>query len=185
MSYPKIVVVLFSIIFSLMVSDSVAYAQISSDFTVREQCFTTLKENLKEASIFYEPLKNLNGKTYKEIEQEFSKNYKNLSSFGIDIDGGDFEMRLYSFGKQTGYVHPPNLPIPSSSKSDIWENPAKEYIVAEEYINDNDGNKHFLDCSFFQLSAQDLMVVTRDRYSYDGVMVSMTKNVPDGNYKAW
>lgn len=45
-----------------------------------------------------------------------------------------FEMRLYSYGKQTGYKHPPVSPFPTYSKSEKWDSPTKEFIIAEEYV---------------------------------------------------
>lgn len=162
-----------------------ASAQTASDNATRAQCFATLKENMAETSIFSQPLKTLATTTYADLESKFSKNYTSLSSFGIDIDRPDFEMRLYSFGRQTGYQHPPKLPLPSSTKSELWGENSKEYIVAEEYITDNNQQKHFLDCVFFQISGQDLMQITRERYLYDGALISITKTPQTNDYKAW
>jgi len=160
-------------------------AQSASDNTVRAQCFDTLKENMAETTIFSLPLQTLATTTYADLESKFSKNYTGLSSFGIDIDRPDLEMRLYSFGRQTGYQHPPKLPLPSSTKSELWGETSKEYIVAEEYITDNNQQKHFIDCVFFQISGQDLMQITRERYLYDGALISITKTPQTNDYKAW
>lgn len=162
-----------------------ASAQNVSDSAVRAQCFTTLKENMAETTIFSEPLKTIATTTYNDLESKFSKNYTGLSSFGIDIDRGDFEMRLYSFGRQTGYQHPPKSPFPVSTKSELWGENTKEYIIAEEYIVDDSKQKHFLNCAFFKISGEDLMQVTRERYLYDGAMVSITKTPENKEYKAW
>ena len=160
-------------------------AQSVSDSAVRAQCFATLKENMAETTLFSEPLKTIENTTYNDLESKFSKNYTGLSSFGIDIDRGDFEMRLYSFGRQTGYQHPPKLPLPNSTKSELWGENSKEYIIAEEYIVDNNKQKHFLNCVFFQISGDDLMQITRDKYLYDGAVISITKTPENNDYKAW
>jgi len=169
-----------SVLFLLMPSTLFA-----SEQDIRSQCFSTLKNNLSEVTIFSDPLKELQKMSYVDLEPKFSENYKNLESFGIQIDRGDLEMRLYSFGRQTGYIHPPKLPLPSTQKSDTWKEPAKEFIVAEEFVKDPVGNSHFLDCAFFVISSYDLMSVTSDKYLYDGEMISLTKIAKDGSYKAW
>jgi hypothetical protein len=162
-----------------------AYAQSANDLSVRTQCFATLKDNMLQTKTFGEPLKRLYSARYSDVESQFSKNYKNLSSFGIDISKGDLEMRVYSFGRQTGYQHPPKSPLPVSTKSDMWSTPASEFIVAEEYIVDGKGGKHFIDCAFFQIAADDLMGVTREKYLYDGPAISINVASTTGNYKAW
>lgn len=175
--YKKIILILGIILFPVV--------SLASEQEVRAQCFDTLKVNMEEAKIFSTPLQELQKMSYGELEPMFSVNYKNLSSFGIEIDRGDLEMRLYSFGRQTGYIHPLDLPIPSSVQSDKWTEPAKEFIVAEEFIIDQEGKKHFLDCVFFTIGSADLLGVTSDRYLYDGPAISMTKVSGDGDYKAW
>ena len=180
------VFILSSLFFMFMVP-SLASAQTSasSDQATRTQCFATLKENMAEAEIFSEPLTTLATTTYADIEPKFSAYYKNLSSFGVETDKGDLEMRMYSFGRLTGYVHPPKMPFPSSYKSDMWSEPTKEFIVAEEYAVDPTAQKHFIDCVFFSLGGDDLSKITRENYAYDGAMVSLIKTPPDNSYKAW
>lgn len=157
----------------------------ASEKDIRAQCFVTLKENMREAKIFSEPLKGLQEMSYGGLEPKFSINYKNLASFGLELDKGILEMRLYSFGRQTGYIHPLDLPIPSSTKSDKWKEPAKEFIVAEEFVVDPEGKKHFLNCAFFSIGSDNLLNVTRENYLYDGEMTSLTKVAKDASYKAW
>lgn len=178
----KITRVILVAVAAFLIAPSVSFA---SEQNVRAQCFSTLKDNLSESALFATPLKTLQPMTYAELEPKFSENYKNLESFGIQIDRADLEMRLYSFGRQTGYVHPPKLPLPSPQKSDTWKEPAKEFIVAEEFIKDPEGNKHFLDCALLTIVSDNLMAVTSDRYLYDGEMISLTKVAKDGSYKAW
>ena len=175
---------LFTIFLALFSVPFGAHAQNSSDFDVRTQCFETLKENMGETTVFTEPLKTLSKIKYSDLDAQFSKNYKSLTSFGIDIDRGDFEMRTYTFGRPTGYVHPPKLPFPVSTKSELWEKPWSEYLIAEEYVIDSKGEKHFIDCAFIQLGAEKPELITREKYLYDGSPISLTKTVPDGAYKA-
>lgn len=151
--------------------------------TQEEQCYDTLKANMAETSLWNDALSQIATTTYADLA--FSPKYKNLSSFGIETDQGVITMRLFSFGRQTGYQHPPEFPFPSSYKSDEWTTPSKEYIIAEEYVTDPQGSEHFLDCAFIQIASDDLMGVTRDRYFYDGAGISLTKDASDGSYKAW
>ena len=156
-----------------------------ADESSQSQCFQMLKNNMAEAGMFAAPLQEMDKMTYQDLSSKFSRNYKSLSSFGIEINQNDFEMRVYSFGKQTGYVHPPLVPFPVSTKSDSWDEPAKQYIIAEEYINEPSGNKHFVDCVFISIASADLMKVTRENYLYDGATISLAKTATDGSYKTW
>ncbi len=173
------------VISNLALAPVAGAASTTDETSSQAQCFATLKENMAEIEVFAFPLSKLATTTYAELEPKFSKNYKNLSSFGIEINKPILEMRLYSFGAQTGYIHPPKLPLPSSYGSDTWAEPAKEFIIAEEYVVDQNAQRHFIDCVFFQIRSDDLLKVTSDRYLYDGAMISMTKTASDGSYKAW
>jgi len=153
--------------------------------TVQTKCFETLKQNLSDIWIFDIPYKYIKDLEYSSLEKQFSKYYKNMSSFGIDIDKPLFEMRLYSFWRQTWYIHPPYSPYPVYTKSDKWEKPAKEYIIAEEYITKPDWGKQFLSCSFMQISANDLMKVKAEDYLYDWEIISLLKTNETLDYKAW
>jgi len=124
-----------SISASAFVLPSVTFAQGVAP-SPQEQCFSTLKANLEETSLFSNPLTELASTTYADIAPQFSQKYKSLNSFGIQVDQGVITMRVYSFGRQTGYMHPPLLPFPSFYKSDTWTTPAKEYIISEEYVTD-------------------------------------------------
>lgn len=181
MSYKRTHYALF-LIFGVIFLPTVSFA---SEQDVRAQCFSTLKENMSEAKIFETPLVELQKISYQELEPKFSTYYKNLASFGLEIDRGDFEMRLYSFGRQTGYIHPVDHPVPVSTKSDKWEEPAKEFIVAEEFIISPEGNRIFLNCVFFVIESENLLNVTSEKYLYDGEAISLTKVPKEPDYKAW
>jgi hypothetical protein len=159
--------------------------QIKDDIASRTQCFQGLKDNMVEAGIFSEPLQEIEKMTYADLATKFSRNYKNLSSFGLDINQSNFEMRVYSFGRQTGYIHPPLSPFPISTKADLWEEPAKEFIIAEEYVNEPGKGIHFIDCAFIQIATEDPTKVTRENYLYDGAMISLNKTAKDNSYKSW
>jgi hypothetical protein len=175
------------VIYIFLAAPFFAGANDSDEHRIRTQCFSTLKENLTEAGIIeHTPaLLEFNKMTYADVEPLFSENYKNLSSFGIELSEASLEMRVYSFGRQTGYVHPPKLPFPSSYESDTWASPAKEFIIAEEYAVDSASQKHFISCAFFTIQSENLLQVTRENYAYDGAMLSLTKVDPKGNYNAW
>jgi hypothetical protein len=160
-------------------------SQIKDDIASRTECFQGLRDNMVEAGIFSEPLQEIEKMTYADLATRFSRNYKNLTSFGLDISQPDLEMRVYSFGKQTGYIHPPLAPFPISTKADLWEEPAKEFIIAEEYVNEPGKGTHFIDCAFIQIATEDLTKVTRENYLYDGAMISLNKTAKDNSYKAW
>ena len=150
---------------------------------VREQCYYDLKENLAEIPLFSETLEGLRDMEYSALDGKFSRYYKNISSFGIDVDQPIFETRIFSFGEPTGYIHPPFSPFPTFAKSDKWENPAKQNIVLEEYITDETSQKHFLGCAVFRIESENLMEVTSENYLYDGELISVMKS--NTNYKAW
>lgn len=149
----------------------------------KSHCYTILKENLAELHIFADAEKTLRNLPYPKLKEVFSPYYKNISSFGVDLSDPNFEMRLYSFGEQTGYVHPPQGPFPLTTKSDEWENPVKQNIIAEEYLKTPQGGRLFLGCAFFQIESDDLESVTNDRYVYDGELMGAIKI--HENYKAW
>jgi len=153
--------------------------------TIREECFNQLKANISEIGTFEEAETEFKDLSYANLETRLSRSYKNLSSFGIDVDQPIFEQKVYSFGAQTGYVHPPFSPFPTYTKADRWEKPAKQNIFSEEYIKDEKGNLHFLSCGFIRIEAEDLMQVTSENYLYDGELISVLKTPKDESYKAW
>ena len=171
------------LLFSIISSGFFIQAQAANDIETRENCLEILKVNVEEAGLSVDAVDGLKGLNYKVLEGDFSKYYKNLSSFGVDLESAKFDARIYSFGAQTGYIHPPLSPYPSSTKADVWDSPAKEHIIMEEYIRDANENRHFLGCAYFQVQSPDLMSVTRDRYVYDGELMSAIK--VEGDYKAW
>ena len=151
---------------------------------MRSKCFDTLKTNLAETHMFPEEVSTtLADLDYTEVKAGLSTYYKLLSSFGIDIDQPLFQWRLYSFGNQTGYVHPPFSPFPASTEADKWVDPLKEYVILEEYVTDESGNRNFVSCGFMQIQAEDLMKVTAENYLYDGALLSVTKKAE--GYTAW
>lgn len=160
-------------------------AQSQASVSVQEQCFLTLKDNLSEAGIFAEPLAEFGDRSYSEIAPLFGEKKNMLSSFDVTIDEPSLGIRLYSFGQQTGYTHPPKSVLPVYTKSDTWGDPVKEYVLAEEYVTDAQGQEHFLDCVFLHIDSEVPTDVTQDKYAYDGTAVSIVKTAADGSYKAW
>lgn len=165
----------------LIVSAQVAWAQPSS--AVPAACFETLKASALEIADFAAASPELGALDYQSLESDFSRFYQGRSSFGIDVDSAIFDMRIYSFGRQTGYVHPPYSPFPVGAQSESWKVPAKEFIVAEEYVRRPDGERQFLGCGFFRIAGMDLKAITRESYLYDGDLVSI--KTQKGNDKLW
>lgn len=159
-------------------------AQSNEDLAVRQQCFSTLKENMKEASIFSVPLQTLATTTYADLSLKFGEKKKMLFLFDLGIDKNLLGFRLYSFGRQTAYTYPQKSLFPISTKSDTWGDPVKEYIVGEEYVTDSEGKDHFLDCLFLQISGENLMNLKENTVEYDGAQMSLMKESSDGSYKA-
>lgn len=151
----------------------------------QEQCFLTLKDSLQEAGVFAEPLAEIGDRSYADIAPLFGGMKKMLSSFDITIDESRLGIRLYSFGQQTGYTHPPKSILPISTQSDTWGDPVKEYVLAEEYVTDAQGQERFLNCVFLHIDSESPMAVTQDRYAYDGTVTSIVKTAEDGSYKVW
>lgn len=154
----------------------------AEDSSTREACFSELQSNMSEIGVFEGPYWELWSKSYSDLD--FSRYYKNMSSFWIDINEPLFEMRLHSFGRQTGYMHPPYSPFASSTQSERWDEAAREFIVAEEYITKPDGTRQFLSCSFMQILSDDLMEVTSENYLYDWEIISVIIE-NDSDYKVW
>jgi len=173
---------LFSVPYTIVTADE----DLDISTTSQEQCFQMLKDDMTEAGIFYAPLQAIEELSYQELESNFSRFYANLSSFGnFEISQADVEMRMYSFGAQTGYKHPVLSPFPVSTKSEVWEESAKEFIFLEEYIVDPSGSSHFMDCGFISISSDRLAEVTRENYSHDMSTISLRKSAQDGSYKSW
>lgn len=152
----------------------------------QEQCFQMLKNDMAEAGVFEKPLVEMQKMTYQELEQKFSRTYKSLASFGnFELSQPDVEMRIYSFGEQTGFMYPPLSPYPVSTKSEVWDEPMNEFVIVEEYISDSNNKNHFMDCAFIAMGAEDLMSVTREEYLGDNLNISLNKVAEDGSYKSW
>ncbi len=176
-----LLLLLMAFIFSPLATKAQSGEAVSSE----EQCFVSLKESLSEAGIFETPLSLLGERLYTDIAPLFGEKKKMLSSFDLTVDQPILGIRLYSFGEQTGYTHPPKSVLPISTKSDTWGDPVKEYVLAEEYVTDAEGKEHFLNCVFLHIESDTPMDVTQDKYAYDGAAVSVLKTAPDGSYKAW
>ena len=152
----------------------------------QEECFTQLQRSALEIPAFSRLHEQMKGLKYSDISSSFSPYYKNISSFGIDLRSPDFDMRLYSFGRDTGYQHPPFSPFPAYTLSDKWEEPAKEYILAEEYVRNSETNERiFLSCALMSIESADLKGVTAERYLNDGALSSVLFTSSDKSYKAW
>ncbi len=153
---------------------------------VQEQCFTQLQSSVLSVPAFssvHEEVKVLN---YADVQGGLSDYYKNVSSFGVDLRSPDFDMRVYSFGRDTGYQHPPFSPFPTYTLSDKWETPAKEYIYAEEYVRNTETNERvFLSCALMSVESIDLKGVTAERYLYDGALSSVMFTSSDQSHKVW
>lgn len=184
MSY-KIVISAVVLAFTLGSSYHV-HAQDAARPNSQEECFTQLQSSVQAVPAFkavHEQIKTLN---YADAQGGFSDYYKNISSFGVDLRSPDFDMRVYSFGRDTGYQHPPFSPFPTYTLSDKWEEPAKEFIIAEEYVRNTETNeRHFIGCALMSIEALDLKGVTAERYLYDGALSSVRFTSNDQSHKVW
>jgi hypothetical protein len=180
----KIIVGLLSVL--VLSTTQQVHAQDSASIITQEQCFTQLQSSIASIPSFssvHEKIKVLN---YADVQGEFSSYYKNISSFGVDLRSPDFDMRVYSFGRDTGYQHPPFSPFPTYTLSDKWEEPAKEYIIAEEYVRNSETNERiFLSCALMSIESMNLKGVTSERYLYDGALTSVRYTSEDKSFKAW
>jgi len=162
-----------------------AFAENIENLEVQKECYNNVLKNIKKLDpIWNEWYKDIFNKKYSFINKNLSKKYKNMSSFWIDLDTPNFEMKVYSFGKQTWYVHPPYSPYPVSTKTEKWITPAKEFIYAEEYIKTQKWESKFLGCSFMNIDSSDLMNVKSKSYAYDWDIISIIQEEKDW-YKAW
>ena len=136
---------LFLALVALIFNPLTSHAQVG-DTAVQAQCFDTLKGNLLEATLFEEPLLVLADLTYEDVQRQFSEKKSTLQSFFITVDEPILSTRIASFGRQTGYTHPPKSIFPSYLESETWGGPVKEYVIGEEYVTDPNGVEHFVDC---------------------------------------
>lgn len=165
----------------LFLSPTLTSAQ--SDVNIRSQCFDRLKEQALQIEDFRLARAELEAIDYATLDNRLSRYYQGHSSFGIDVDQPIFDLRVFSFGRQTGYVHPPYSPFPVGAKSEQWKMAAKEFILAEEFIRNPEGERQFLGCGFFRIGARDLKSVTADTYLYDGPVSSVMST--QGDHKFW
>ena len=175
----------FAVLSSLLLAPFLAGAQSPQNVSTQEQCFIDLKASLAETGLFEAPLTELGARTYSDIAPLFGEKKNTLTSFDVTVDQPILGIRLYSFGQQTGYTHPPKTVLPVYTKSDTWGDPVKEYVIAEEYVTDPQGKEHFLNCVFLHIDSEAPMSVTQEKYAYDGIAVSVLKTAEDGSYKAW
>jgi hypothetical protein len=160
--------------------------KVQADNTVQRECFLSLQKSVLETPSFAPVHDQVRQLQYENVEVGFSKYYRNISSFGIDLRSPDFDMRLYSFGDETGYQHPPFSAFPTYTLSEKWEEPAKQFIVAEEYVRNAETNERvFLSCAFMVIDANSLKKVTAEDYLYDGPLSSVLYLSPDSSYKVW
>ncbi|MBS8121969.1 hypothetical protein [Candidatus Vampirococcus lugosii] len=153
---------------------------------MREECYNDLTNYMSKVEQFkpaYEMIQDLG---YDKLSESFSKKYENMSSFGVDLNKPILSMRLHSFGEQTSYQHPPYSPFPIYEGTEKWENPVKEFIIAEEFVtNPEDGQEYFIGCSFMNIQSPDLMSVDADNYWYDGEILSVLVEDKSKNNKVW
>jgi hypothetical protein len=160
--------------------------KVQADNTVQRECFLSLQKSVLETPSFAPVHDQVRQLQYENVEVGFSKYYRNISSFGIDLRSPDFDMRLYSFGDETGYQHPPFSAFPTYTLSEKWEEPAKQFIVAEEYVRNAETNERvFLSCAFMVIDSGSLKKVTAENYLYDGPLSSVLYTSPDSSYKVW
>ena len=163
-----------------LLAGSTAMAQLDDQIA----CFKTLQSESLKIADFYLAAEVVEGLDYATLNREMSDYYPGHSSFGIEVDQPLFDMRLYSFGRQTGYLHPPYSPFAIGEEINQWDEAAKEFILAEEYIRTPDGEREFLGCSLFRIAASDLARVTNENYLYDGDIISLTTETEGGD-KLW
>ncbi len=161
------------------------FAQVTS-VEKQQECFADLKSSVLAVPAFSSLHDEVENLTYNDIQADISDYYKNVSSFGVDLRSPDFDMRVYSFGRDTGYQHPPYSPFPTYTLSDKWKTPAREYIFAEEYVRNTETNERmFISCAFMTIESMDLKGVTAERYLYDGALSSIRYTSPDQSFKVW
>ena len=150
------------------------------------ECFNQLQSSVVSIPSFAPVHEDVKKLVYGDVQREFSPYYKNISSFGVDLRSPDFDMRIYSFGPATGYQHPPFSPFPTYTLSDKWEEPANQFIIAEEYVRNTETNERvFLSCSFMVIDTGSPKKVTAERYLSDGPLTSIVYTAPSGTYKTW
>lgn len=169
----------------LLIGMSFLNSTLAADTTQQEKCYVDLKNTISQLSDYATPFGELQEKDYDFISKNLSKNYKNISSFGIDTDDANFSMKVYTFWEQTAYRHPPYSPYPAAQKNETWEKLAKEYVFAEEYVLGADNKDIFLGCSLMHIDSQKPMTVKADKYWYDGTILSVVVSDDEHQNKIW
>lgn len=158
---------------------------VNADFDVRQQCYQDLKTHMSEFPQFEEAYDIFSDMEYDQIEQGFSRKYQDMSSFGVDLEEPLFELRLFDEWSQTAYQHPPNSPFPATERTEQRDQPAREYIIAEEYVNEPDWDRHFIWCSFMRINADDLYEVEAENYWYDSEIASTLVESDQNQNRVW
>lgn len=159
------------------------WAQDLNSINWREECFEILKQNLKETELFKEESETIKDISYKQLDKEFSKYYKDMSSFGLELREPRFLHRVYSFWEQTAYKHPPFSNFPTYTNSDKWDKAAKENIITELFVKNDKDETIFLGCAFMKIRAIELISFKWENYLYDWQPFSYL--IERDNYKSW
>ncbi len=158
---------------------------VSADYDLRQSCYSDLTDYMSDIGATQAAIEWLENFTYEQLEEEFSRKYQEMSSFGIDLYEPLFSMRLHSYWQQTQYQHPPYSPYPVYDRTEQWQYPAKEFIIAEEYVTDPEWQEHFIWCSFMHIKSDDLENFSDDDYWYDSEIFSAVSEDSDRWNQIW
>lgn len=174
---------LFTILLAASIVSISFWEDILNNAEKRQECFNILKQNLDESKLFVNEFESIKNLTYEQLDKDFSKYYKDMSSFGLELRQPKFLHRVYTFWQQTAYKHPPFSNFPTYTNSDKWDEAAKENIITELFVKNDKDETIFLGCAFMKIRAIDLMSFKWENYLYDWQPFSYL--IEKDNYKSW
>ena len=88
---------LFTILLAASIVSISFWEDILNNAEKRQECFNILKQNLDESKLFVNEFESIKNLTYEQLDKDFSKYYKDMSSFGLELRQPKFLHRVYTF----------------------------------------------------------------------------------------
>jgi hypothetical protein len=153
-------------------------------------CYDQLKTEMEQVPYLQEAYNTIKDSSYNAIVFRDYTQYSNLyfPEFGFNDNNNagypNFRIRIYGFGRDTGYNHPPTPRIPATTEP--WH--AREYVLMEEYIRPSANEEHFLSCGIIKMEALDrktLMDITENNVQFEETTSSLLKTDPTDQHRTW
>jgi len=184
----RIISILIGIVWSttiFLLSGPILSVQAAQD---PSSCYDQLKTEMKEVPYLQEAYNMIKNRNYNAIPFGDYTQYSNLyfPELAPNSNSGypNFKIRIYGFGEDTGYNHPPRPQIPATTE--LWH--ANEYVLMEEYIRPSANEEHFLSCGIIKmegLGGNTLMQITENKVQFEDTKSSLLKTDPTDQHRTW